>query len=409
MSNFLIYTNKLRAYVTSLSPEQAEDFINDAWRDIREANDVWTFLQGVEYWQAPAGISLNSNIGVTQFSDTITLTHGSLVLVAGLSNPPITQRQLRFGLSGGPIYSVSNTNAQQVTDGAITASDQTLTCNTSAPFDTGSVGKLVVVDGAGTGGGDLQTTIASFTAPNSVELTAAASTTVSNATVSFGSTMTLDRQFTEGTNATASALLYRLFYSPLTTDFQRVDHLVDPITGYEFGWEVFQIDLLDRMDPQRAAVREPYQLFYHHFDSTTGLPVFEMWPGPTVQRSYRVTFWKLGTPFTADTDALPPQITEELLLLRARYLAYEWAAANDPNPDRQKVFMGLMQNAKTKYSTEGQPGRPLGLLDQAMRRDEEVAVLGGRTKPRRPGPGWPNDSNYAQSHAIPAWWGGYTS
>lgn len=407
MSNFLIYTNKLRQWVTSLSPEQAEDFINDAWRDIREACDYWSFLQGVEFWEAPGGISLTSNIGVTQFSNTITLSHSSLVLVSNLSHPPITQRQMRFGLSGGPIYSVTATDALQVTDGNIVATDQTLLCVTSAPFALTDVGKLVVVAGAGISGGDLETTIASFNGPTSVELTLAAATTVVNATVDFGSTITLDREFTEDTNPNASALLYRLFFSPLTTDFQRLDHLVDPITGYEFGWDIYQIDLLDRIDPQRSSVSEPYQLFYHHFDTTTGLPVFEMWPGPTVQRSYRVTFWRLGTPFALDTDALPPQITEELLLLRARYLAYEWAAANDPDPKRQQIFMNLMEKAKSKYSTEGQPGRPLGLLDQAVRRDEEVANLGGRTKPRRPGPGWPTDSNFSQSHAIPGWWGGF--
>jgi len=407
MSNFLVYTNKLRQWVPTLSPEQAEDFINDAWRDIRESNDQWSFLLAQEYWLAPGSISL-TGIGVTQFSTTVTLGYAALVLVANLSNPPITQRQLRFGLSGGPIYEIASTNVQQVTDGDIVATDQTLQCLTSAPFVLGDVGKKIVVAGAGLAGADLETTIASFTAPNSVELTDAASTTVVGATVTWGSTITLARMFNEGTNSNASALLYRVYYSPLTTDFQRLDHLMDPITGYRFGWNVYPVVLLDGMDPQRSAVREPYQVFLHHFDLTTGLPVYELWPGPTVQRAYVVTFWKLGQPFVADEDHLPPQITEELLLLRARYLAYEWAAANDPDPKKRSSYDGLMQKARTKYSTEGQPGRPLGLLDQSIRRDEEVATIQGRWRPQHPGPGWPVDSNFAQSHAIPAWWGGTT-
>lgn len=404
MSNFLIYTNKLRQWVPSLSPEQSEDFINDAWRDIREANDQWSFLLAQEYWLAPASISL-IGLGVTQFSVTINLTHATLLLVAGLNNPPITQRQLRFGLSGGPIYEIASTTALKVTDGAMTSATNVLDSATGA-FAVDHVGRLIVVAGAGTSGSDLQTTIASFVNPTQVTTTLSASTTVTNATVSWGSTITLARPFNEQTNTNASALLYRLYYSPLTTDFQRIDHLVDPITGYQFGWEQFPIDLLDRVDPQRASMREPYQLFFHHFNTTTGLPVWELWPGPSVQRAYTVTFWRLGLPFSTDADALPPQITEELLLLRARYLAYEWASANDPDPKKMQSYMALMNMAKSKYSTEGQAGRPLGLLDQAMRRDEEVATLQGRTKPRRPGPGWPVDSNFSQSHAIPGWWGG---
>ena len=404
MSNFLVYWNKLRQWVPALSPEQAEDFINDAWRDIREANDSWSFLYGQEYWLSPGNISL-TGLGMTQFSDTVVLNHSSLLSVAGLNNPPITQRQLRFGLSGGPIYEIASTDALKVTDGAITSGTNVLNSATGA-FTAGHVNSKIVVVGAGVAGANLQTTIATFVNPTQVTTTANASTTVTNATVAWGTSITLARVFNEQTNSNTSALLYRVYYSPLTTDFQRLDHLTDSITGYTFGWEQHPIDLLDRVDPQRSATTEPYQLFLHHFDSTTGLPVYELWPGPTVQRAYTVTFWKLGLPFVNDTDALPPQITEELLLLRAKYLAYEWGAANEPDPRKSQSYLALMGLARSKYSTEGQPGRPLGLLDQSMRRDEELALLSGRTKPRRPGPGWPVDSNFAQSHAIPQWWGG---
>jgi hypothetical protein len=405
MSNFLIYSNRLRQWVPSLGPTQAEDFINDAWRDIREANDQWSFLLAQEYWLAPAGITLQG-LGVTQFSSTVTLSYSALLSIANLSNPPITQRQIRIGLQGGPIYEIASTNVLQVSDGDIVATDQTLQCLTSAPFSPGDVGKLIIVAGAGLAGADLQTTIASFTAPNSVELTSPAFTTVVGATVTWGSSLTLARVFTEPTNANTNALLYRIYYSPTTTDFHRLDHLVDPITGYEFGWDIGPIDDLDRMDPQRSSVTEPYQLFLHHFDPVTGLPVYEMWPGPTVQRAYTATIWRLGLPFVNDEDRLPPQIPEELLMMRARILAYEWAGVNDADPKRRQTYLSQMAYVKSKYSTEGQPGRPLGLLDQTMRRDEDVALIQGRSRPRRPGPSWPIDSNFLQRHAFPSWWGG---
>src|SRR5689334_10799811 len=98
--SFLLYTNKLRSWMPSLSPEQAEDFINDAWRDIRQANACWSFLFAEEYWLAPASITL-TGLSVTQFSPTVTLNHASLLSVAGLNNPSITQRQIRMGSNGG--------------------------------------------------------------------------------------------------------------------------------------------------------------------------------------------------------------------------------------------------------------------------------------------------------------------
>lgn len=403
MSNFLIYSSRLRQWVTSLSPTQAEDFINDAWRDIREANDSWSFLFAEEYWLAPAGITLQG-LGVTQFSASVSLGYSALLSIANLSNPPITQRQIRIGLQGGPIYEIAGTNVLRVTDGAITAATNVLN-SPSGPFDATHVGRLIVVAGAGSGGSDLQTTIASFVSPTQVTLTDNASTTVGpSATVTWGSSITLSRVFTESSAANTNALLYRVYYSPLTTDFHRLDHLTDSITGYEFGYEIYPISDLDEMDPQRSSTTEPYYLFLHHFDSVTGLPVYEMWPGPTVQRAYKATFWRLGVPFVNDTDSLPPQIPEELLLMRARILAYEWAEMNDPDPKRRQSYRDGKVYAKSKYSTEGQPGRPLGLLDQVMRRDENVGLIQGRTRPKRTGPGWPIDSNFLQRHAFPRGW-----
>lgn len=403
MSNFLIYSNKLRQWVISLSPEQSEDFINDAWRDIREANDQWSFLLGQEYWLAPASVTFSSSLGVTQFSNIVALNHTSLLLVGGLNNPPITDRQIRFSPQGGPIYDIEGTNVLQVSDGAINSGTNVLN-SPSGPFAVGHVGRLIVVAGAGSGGSNLQSTISVFVNPTQVQLANNASTTVNNAVVTWGSTITLARLFNEVTNATANALLYRIYYSPLTTDFHRLDHLMDSITGYEFGWQIWPIDDLNRMDPQRSSVTEPYELFLHHFDLVTGLPVYEIWPGPTVKRAYEVTFWKLGTSFVNDTDSLPPQIPMELLLLRARILAYEWAEVNDADPRRRQSYRDAKAYARTRYSTEGQPGRPLGLLDQVMRRDENVSLIQGRTSPRRHGPGWPLDSNFLQRHAFPRGW-----
>lgn len=66
--------------------------------------------------------------------------------------------------------------------GAITATDNTLIID-DADFIAGDALKNIVVEGADTDGGDLATTIASFTNATTVELTDAAVTTVTGAVV----------------------------------------------------------------------------------------------------------------------------------------------------------------------------------------------------------------------------------
>lgn len=401
MGDFLHYYNQLKQHVPALSPEQSQDFVNQAWRDIRESNDEWSFLFATEYWLSPASISL-TGMTSTRNSATILLVHANLPQLGGQSNPALTQRQLKFGLTGGPIYGIAACDVQQVTDGAIVATSSTLT-SASAPFSALDVGLLIRVPGAGVAGANLDTTIATYISPTQVTLTVAASTTVSGATVTWGSSITLDRLYREDSSTIQSALCYRIYYSPLTTDFRRLDHLVDPVTGYEFGWQIRSIDELDRMDPRRSSQTQPYQIFFRKYDESTGLPVYELWPGPTIQRAFTVVYWRLGLDFSADTDALPIQLTDELLLMRARILAYEWAMVSDPDRYKRQSFANALGFIRSRYSTEGQPGRPLGLLERAKHQDKSVYLKMFYRSPRNRAVGWPIDSAFMQNHAIPSW------
>lgn len=406
MASFIDYWNKLRVYVPALGPNQAEDFIQAAWRDICDADQEWSFLAATEYWLAPGIITLPS-VAVTQNDETVALTVADLPLIGGLNNPSLTQRQAKFG-QGGPVYQILDTDVQQVTDGAINALGTTLT-SVSGPFTVEDVGKLIYVVGAGSSGTDLQTTIASFTSPTEVELTDSAGTTVSGATITWGSTITLDRLYREVTVGNTQMTIARFYYSPLSTDFARIDHLYDPILGYEFAWEIGTPDEIDRMDPQRSAAGNPYRLFFRQFDSETGLPIYEMWPCPQAQRAYTVKYWRKGGTFTEDTESLPPQIPEELLLMRARLLAYEWAMVIDPERDRRASYANALGYVRSKYSTEGQPGRPLGLLEKAKLQDKskyrKAFIRRQRSRPM----GYPIDSRFSQSHdvGLAGWTGPY--
>lgn len=69
----------------------------------------------------------------------------------------------------------------RITDAAITSSDNTLT-SASNPFVGADTGQSILIEGAGVAGADLLTTIASYTSAGEVEVTDAASTTVSGET-----------------------------------------------------------------------------------------------------------------------------------------------------------------------------------------------------------------------------------
>lgn len=81
-------------------------------------------------------------------------------------------------------------DGMRVDDADITAGDATLT-SALADFTVADVGKFIRVEGAGVAGADLVTTIASYTSESSVELAAAAGTTVSGASAYYGTDNTL--------------------------------------------------------------------------------------------------------------------------------------------------------------------------------------------------------------------------
>lgn len=90
-----------------------------------------------------------------------------------------------IGRQDGTAIQTAVPDGRFVSDGAMTASSDVLTSAT-ADFLSGDIGKQVAVAGAGVGGVDLVTTIASVTNTTTAVLSVAASTTVSAAAVGIG-------------------------------------------------------------------------------------------------------------------------------------------------------------------------------------------------------------------------------
>src|SRR5262245_11755048 len=273
MSNFLHYTNRLRVFVPSLSPEQAEMFIRYAWREIRRASDEWHFHARIERWLAPALITL-SGITVTKNSATVGLTHANLEQLGGLNNPSLTVRQFRVAT----VYSITASDVLKLASDASINNGSTTLNSAAGASAAEHAGLKVRVKGAGAAGAALDPTITTFISPTQVTVALAASTTVSAADAYIGSTLTLDDLYRETSSSNQTAMVYRSLYTPVNTAFERLDHITDPISGFQFGWEHGTLDELDSTDPRRGSVGQPYRVYHNSFNQTTGLPIYELWP-----------------------------------------------------------------------------------------------------------------------------------
>jgi hypothetical protein len=131
---------------------------------------------------------------------------GTFIVDQLVVNGPITNPGV--GTEAGPwIFNVVTYGAKgdgRITvDGAMTSGSTTLTCATSTPFTAADIGKAIMVKGAGASGiTTLVTTITAISDPGHITLAAAASTTVTGATVMWATDDT--PAFTTAINAAAA-------------------------------------------------------------------------------------------------------------------------------------------------------------------------------------------------------------
>jgi hypothetical protein len=130
----------------------------------------------------------------------------------------------------------------------------------------------------------------------------------------------------------------------------------------------------------------------YKYDSTTKIYYFEMWPAPTVIRNYLCLYQIQGADL-ATGETQPQVISDELLMNRSRFHAYEWAEANKGvHPSLAKSnWMALRISTEKEY---------LKLLHDAQRQDEEIFIQNYATNYLYPAySGLTFSANYWQSHA----------
>ena len=332
-NSFISFYSNLKGWVPSLPIELAKDLVNQARRDIYDSR-LWSFLIVQTQITCPALIATGS-VSFIQYSRQITADAAASAALTGLSNPIITMRQIRQGF--GPLYN-------------IVAMDD-------------SVPAAII--------------------------------------------LTIDRPFQEPTAANQAYNVYQAYYpatkpednSP-TADIIKWISVYDPINGYALKLNRSQ-EWLNRADPLRGDVGQPYIVCTYRSIPVAGnggvnpVPYWELWPHPTDGVS-RIGFYKTGARnWVSPMDALPYELPSELLDVRARVRAYEWAEANKGNyPALQKT--NWMQMRRELMNPADRSSFPY-LLAKAKAEDENRMPINFCSRPDYAFR-FPIDSNFLQSH-----------
>src|SRR2546426_4051499 len=99
--------------------------------------------------------------------------------------------------------------------------------------------------------------------------------------------LTLDRDYQEITNPTATYLVYRCYYQAPSSDFLKWTSVVDPFNGYQLGLAMTKPEI-DMADPLRGALSNPTVISSYKYETIGNdpdVPTFELWPHPTAQIS----------------------------------------------------------------------------------------------------------------------------
>lgn len=226
------------------------------------------------------------------------------------------------------------------------------------------------------------------------------------------STLTLDRPYMEATAASQSYQCYRCYYQAadasgnLITDFLMFKEMYNPIDGYAIIGENLRITRaeIDARDPTRGAQDLLYTMASFGVDAN-GYPIFEAWPHPTSARAYPYLYQKRGQPLSASVD-IPGTLSKDLLVTKALDYAYDWAIVNQSRFPSLKGINFQLAKAENLRKYHGSKEKPGGILQDAMRNDDNLMVENFLPQLRDYLQYPPIDSKFFQSHDVGAWFSG---
>jgi len=168
-------------------------------------------------------------------------------------------------------------------------------------------------------------------------------------------TLTLDRPYTDSTNAASGYMIYQIYYPVPMQDFLSWINVRDIINYNDLITELTRKEI-DFRDPQRTIFYLPthcvgYQNDQNPNSPTSGWMMYELWGGILYQIVYQLYGIRKGTDLVNDEDVLPNALGEDCVMALSRYYAYEWAEANKGDMPRNQGsdYRFLMGTAMKQY------------------------------------------------------------
>lgn len=401
--NFKDWWNSLMGDIPALDQFRAQDFINYAWRDIREARR-WSFLTAESSLDFPDEITTGT-ASVSQFSDVVVGSTAARAVWDALNlNMPITDRQFRVGT--GPLYQIIAYDRtgdiatypwNLAGEAGALQLERTYKEPSVGAFATAIITQTILnpIDGTnifigaevftwvnivvnpddaligGTVAESFQNMADSINAASAVCAAAIVGTSIVLTAVGrgvAGNSITLSTNdpayatitaFHGGTAGTAY-YIYKAYHSPPSADFLSFTSVKDIQNGRSLTLDATR-EYLDRRDPMRQSFGDPTRVAVHKVDASGEIKV-ELWPHLLSAKSLVCEYERAGTDF-ADTESLPGIIPESLLMERALCYACRWA--ND-NRNRYDALKGInwAVNIKEHQDSYKEQLREIKILDE---------------------------------------------
>jgi hypothetical protein len=195
---------------------------------------------------------------------------------------------------------------------------------------------------------------------------------------------TLDRPYADPSNAAAAYQVYQLYYPAPFADHRAWLSVRNPQMFIDLDLTTTRA-AVDAMDPQRSWYQFPTRVVSYARDTrpgsaTLGFPLFELWGQPVAPFTYQCYGVRNGVDLINPGDTLPQPLDEDLVLSKARELAYEWAEANKDSQPRNsgpdfRYLMGKAQKDHTALKVLYRKQDREFVLNWFVQRQ---TVLGGR-------------------------------
>lgn len=142
-------------------------------------------------------------------------------------------------------------------------------------------------------------------------------------------TLTLDRPWMEPAQLAAGYMLYQAYFPVPTTTFRKFGAIRDTTNNAWVNFWQRDQQWLSVNDPQRTVFDIPTYAVPYLVDQRAGSPtlgqmLYELWPHPLSVLPYSFSFLQAGPSLVAASDTVPYPLNEELLMWRAKEVAYLW-------------------------------------------------------------------------------------